>query len=187
MAHIKTGRNQLQTAKTQTVDHVVNRVNDLVKNNVPQGNVQQTEADHHQPHDGTGTEGDLQTAVQTFTGAPGSTAAGGSCRLHADETAETGEETACKEGNRHKGVLETVKRKGQEDHKENHEHDPDRLVLLTEVCHGAFTDEARDLLHRVVAFRRLDHEFVTDQGEDQCHKSTDRGDPECFRDSGCDR
>ena len=187
MRRIKTFGDQLQPADVQAISHVSSRVNDLVKNDVPQGDIQQTEADHYQPHDGTGTEGDLQTAVQAFTGTLSSTAAGGSCRLHADETAETGEETACKEGNRHKGVLEAAKRKDQEDHKEDHEHDPDRLVLLTEVCHGAFTDEARDLLHRVVAFRRLDHEFVTDQGEDQCHKCTDRGDPECFRDSGCDR
>ena len=46
---------------------------DLVQNQEPDRNVQQSEADYHQAHDRPGAESDLQAAVQAFAGGIGRT------------------------------------------------------------------------------------------------------------------
>ena len=139
----------------------------------PQGDVQQAESDHGQPHDSTGAEGDAQSAVQTLAGGVGRAGRGvGGC-LHAEETCQTGEEASGEEGEGNPAVLhvQTVGHEG----KQQGEHDEDDgydAVLLTQIGHGTATHMTGDFSHSGRALVLPHHLTEEDVRHAQCH---DRG------------
>ena len=62
---------------------------ELVEHNKPNGNVEQTKTYHRQTHDSTGTEGNLQSCIQTLTGCISRTGRSVGGSLHAEETSQT--------------------------------------------------------------------------------------------------
>ena len=62
---------------------------ELVEHNKPNGNVEQAKTYHRQTHDSTGTEGNLQTGIQTLTGCISRTGRSVGGSLHAEETSQT--------------------------------------------------------------------------------------------------
>jgi len=152
--------NEGQAPQGQTVLHVFGRVDELVEDQVPQRDVEQTEAHHDQAHDGAGPEGHLQTAVEAFAGALGGARGGGRCRLHPQKSAQAAEEAAGEEGHGDEWVLDAfVRQKGEERH-ENRENHGDHTVLTSEVGIGAFTHVLGDLDHLLRARRSFDHLLV---------------------------
>ena len=87
-------------------------------------------------------------AIQAVTGSIGSAGRGvGGC-LHAEETSQTREETACQEGKRHPGVLyvQSVCHEGKQRAKHD-KHNAYDLVLLFQVGHSTFSHVEGNLLH----------------------------------------
>ena len=152
-------------------------VNELVEDEIPRRDVEKPETDDDQSHDRSGTECNLKTAVQALAGALRGSAGCRSSRLHAEETAQTGEETSGQERDRHKGILHTDNGKNGEDDEKHQEHDSHAGILLFEISHRALADVTGNLLHRGVSFRCFDHEFVADQSRDKRNNGADRGNP----------
>ena len=167
MSVVGAGVDQIKAADGKAVGHVAGREDQLVKDDPPKGDVQQPKTDHAETHDSAGTEGDLQSAVQTFGSALGGTGAGFGSGVHADVAAQTGEETAGKEGYRNERVLDLEDGQNGENDKEDREDRAHHFVLAAEVSHGAFTDVGRDLDHARGAFRSLDHALVADERHQQ--------------------
>ena len=78
---------------------------EMVQDNEPDRDVEQGQADDHQPHHGAGTESDLQSLVQRNLGAGRGAVGSEGRRAHAQETGQARKETAGDESERHPWVL----------------------------------------------------------------------------------
>ena len=144
----------------QTADALSGHQTSLVEDEIPAGDIEQTEAYHGQTQHSAGAECKLQTLVEAVlfvTAGLGHAAGGVGSRLHADEASQTGEDTTGEEGDGYNVVLQAVVGHDAEHHCDDYEEDGNNLVLLFQVGHGAFAHVARNLLHTVVAFVGLLH------------------------------
>ncbi|MPM42140.1 hypothetical protein SDC9_88802 [bioreactor metagenome] len=147
--------------------HVAGGVDKLVKDDIPQADVEQAQPDHHQTHDRTGTERDLKSAVEAFAGRLRGPAAGGGGGAHADVAAQAGEEAPGQERDRNEGILDAEEGQYREKQRENDENDTDDAILTEQVSHGAFPDVTGDFAHLFRAFIGRHHLLVENAGDDQ--------------------
>ena len=157
--------------------HVGRRVDKLVEDDEPQRDVEQAKADDDEAHHRAGAEGDLQAAVESLGGALGGAAGSVGRGLHADESAQAGEEAAGEEGDGHKGVLQAEQSERDEDDAEDGEDDGDARILLLEVGHRPLADEAGDFLHAIGARRGLFHQAVENRGGGERDQGADGSNP----------
>ena len=153
------------------------RVDEAVEDEIPDGDVEEAEADDRETHDSSGTERDLEAFVQALARALGGAAGGGGGGLHAHETAEAGEEAAGQKRDRDEGVLELQEGQDGEDHEEHGEDDADAGILLAQIGHRAVAHIAGDLLHAFVAAGSAFHEDVAERSGQERDNGADRGDP----------
>ena len=165
--------------------HVIRRVDQFVKNEIPDRDVEQSEADDHKPHDRARTECDLQAAVEAFAGSLSRPAGRRRCGFHTEKTAEPGKESAGQKCDGNKWILYSENRQDQKNHKQDGKYDSDAGILLFQISHCPFADITGDLFHPCVSFLRADHETVTDECRGKCNQRTDRSDPPQRSDSAC--
>ena len=161
----------------QAADALGGHQTGVVQNQIPAGDIEQAEAHHRETQHSAGTESKLQALVEAvllIAAGLGHTAGGIGSRLHADEAGQTGEDTTSQECDGNNVVLQAVESHDAEHHCDDDEEDGNNLVLLLEVCHGAFTHIARNLLHAVVALVGFLHVEEELGGK-------------CQRDDGCKR
>ena len=134
----------------------------------PDGDVQQAQAHHGEPHHGAAAESNPEAGIEAAHGGVGRTRTGVSGCLHTHETGQAAEETAGKESERNPGVLhaESIGQNGKQDG-QNHENDDYHLVLLFEIGHGALAHVLRNLFHGRGAFAFLHHLAEEKPGEQQ--------------------
>ena len=108
----------------------VHPVRTTVENDRPKRNVEQAEADDDKPHHRARTKRNFQPGVERFARRICRARARVSRRFHAEETGETGEETARQKRHGNDGILQTVHGEHGEKNRERHEDDPDDFVLL---------------------------------------------------------
>ena len=147
-------------------------VGETVQNQIPERNVEQSEAHDHEPHDGAAAEGDLQAAVERLPRGVGRTGRGIGRGLHAEEASQAREEAAREEGEGNPRVLHAraVSQVGEEE-RQDEEDDEDDLVLLAQVGHGALADMRGDFAHTLRALVLALHPRV----EDPRHRQRDEG------------
>jgi hypothetical protein len=124
----------------------------------PDHDVAEPEPDHHQPHDGTASEGDLQGLGKGGAGGGGGARGRLGRGLHAEIAGQGGEEPAGDEGGRQPRALH-AQAKGQQgkhggEHDEHDDHDP---ILLAQVGQGAATHIGADALHGLGALVLAPH------------------------------
>ena len=151
----------------------------MVQDQIPERDVEQTEAHDDQSHHGAAAESDLQSAVKRLPGGIGRTGRGIGRGLHAEEAGQAREETARKEGEGNPRVLHagTVGQVGEEERQQDEDHQHD-VVLLFEVGHGSLADVRGNLAH---AFRALVfplHERIKNPRHGQRHDRGRRHQPE---------
>ncbi len=161
------GMHQLQPQEIKPVYHIGIGINQLVQDQVPGADVQQPETDHTHPHNRSGTERNLQPAVQTFAGRLGRTGGSVRRRFHADETAKTGEDAAGQKRDRNKRVLDAHISKDQENQRQYDEYDTHHFILALQICHRAFADILSNLSHQRGSFIRFHHLAVKLYGDQQ--------------------
>ena len=152
--------------------------NDSLQQEIPEGNVQQTQPHDHQAHHRATAEGDAQAGVERAAG--GVCRAGGSIggRLHAQKAGQAGEETAGQEGDGHPRVLhvEAVGHDGKHEG-QAHKHEGHDLVLLFEVRHRPLADGGGDFHHLRGTLTFFHHLPVEIPGERQCQDRRCRHQP----------
>jgi len=84
--------------------HSVGR-NEVIQQQIPECDVEQSQSDDYESHDSTRAEGDSQSAVERGPGLVGGASRSIGRRLHAEESGEAREETARQEGERNPFVL----------------------------------------------------------------------------------
>ena len=183
VADVKIRSNEFESEKVEPVCHVFRCVDQFVEDQIPGCDVEKSESDHHESHDRSGTERNLESAVETFTGSLSGSAGSSRRCFHAEESAKPGEESARQERNRYKRILNTANRKNQKDYEEDDENKPHPGILLFQIRHGAFADISRDLFHACVSFRSFDHQVIADECRRECDQRADRGDPPCRGDA----
>ena len=105
------------------------RIDDLVKDQIPHGDVEEAEAHDDQSHHGTGAKGDLQAAVEALAGALSGSRRGICGRLHPQKSAKAAEEAARQEGHRHKRVLDAFVGKEGKNRQQYDKHHSNYAVL----------------------------------------------------------
>ena len=155
------------------------RRNHGIQQQVPEGNVEQSESDHYQSHDRSATESDAQTAVQRGACGIGGTCGSIGSGLHAQESGKSGEESAGQEGYRYPMVLyiEAVGHDGEQDYQSEEDH-PDDFVLLFQVRHGAFAYGGGNLHHLRSSFALFHHLAVEVPGKTEGQDRSDGYNPE---------
>ena len=143
-----------------------------IKNNKPDGNIEQTESHHHESHHGTAPKGYLQTFVQSGACTMGCTGRSISSGLHAKESCQTREESAGKEGKGHPWILhlQHISHEG-ENNGENDEDGRHHLVLLLEVSHSTLSYMLCDFFHSVCTFILFHHGAEEEPCHSQCHNA----------------
>ena len=171
------GRHERHAQMDPAVGHVLGRDDDAVEQEIPEGDVEQAEADDRKAHDRAGAEGNLQAAVEAFRAALGRARRGVGGGLHPDEAAERRKEAGGQEGDRHEGVEHARKRHRSENGDEHDERDEHDLVLPEKVGERTFAHMARDLLHAVVPWRGLQHAEIEEDAGEKAQQRRERGDP----------
>jgi hypothetical protein len=145
----------------------------------PEGDVEKSQTDDDKAHHRAAAEGDPETGVERFAGGLSRAGRGVGGRFHAEESGQSGKESAAQEGHRNPGILD-FEDKGQNGQNERQEEkdDHDDLVLLLEVGHGAFADMESDPSHALVAFGRFFHLTVKIKSERERQSRAHRRQPE---------
>ena len=158
---------KLQSEKRQTGFHMSYGIDQFVQNQVPQGDVQQTEADNDQSHDRTGTECDSQAFIQAFAGALSGTGGRIGGGFHTEETAQAAEKSASQECDGNKGVLHAFVRQKCEDRQQHNEDQCYDLVLAEQIRIRTFTHVRGNFDHGFGAFRGAHHLLIEVDGKAQ--------------------
>ena len=150
------------------------RIDEFVENDVPQADVEQTQAHHDQTHHRSRTKGDPQTMIEILTGTLGRPGGGIRRGAHAEIPAQAAEQTPGQEGDGNKGILNAEKRQhGQNDREAEKDHRHD-LVLAKQIRHGTLAHVAGDLFHAVVALAGPHHILIEVPGHTERHQAGDR-------------
>ena len=152
---------------------------EMVEHQEPDGDVEQSETHNGETHHGTATEGYLQSSIHTLAGGIGCAGRGVGGGLHAEETGQSGEETASEEGEGHPGILhvQAIGHEGEE-RTEDDKHDGDDLVLLLEVSHCTFAHIERNFFHTRRTFVGLHHLSEEVVRHTECHDRCEGHKPE---------
>ena len=178
LLHVRrAGSDQLHAKHVQSALHVRRGVHELVEHDIPDANVEKTEADDNEAHDGAGSKGDLQASIEPFAATLGSSGrCCGGCP-HPDVTAKAAKEPPRKEGHGHKRILDSLLGQKEEDAQKDEKDHGDDHVLPSQVSHGSFSHIARDFDHPVRALTCFGHLLVEEHGEAECEDGSDGGDP----------
>ena len=143
----------------QVVDRGLRRVVEPARQHpVVAGDAEQAETDDEQARHRAGAEGDVQCGCDTAASSLGGAEVRAHGDVHADEAGGRREDGADQEADRrapakHRGREDVVIDPEQhERHDRNHR---DRLVLLLQICRGAFLNCLGDLLHALIALGLL--------------------------------
>ena len=154
----------------------------MIQDEEPDGDIEQTEAYHHQAHHGTRAEGHLETLVERVAGCIGRAGRSIGSGLHTEETSQAGEETTGEEGKRHPFVLcmEHVGHEGKDDGQHD-EHDEYHLVLLFQVGHGSLAHILSNFNHSRCSLALLHHLREEEPCHSQCAHRSDGNNPKDSR------
>src|SRR5690606_10357111 len=161
--------------------HVVSilgsRVN-IIQDDKPQGNIEQSQTYHYQTHYRSASESDLQTGVQRFSGRVGCSGRSHGGGFHTQVTGHTGKETSREKCERHPWVLKIEaicqhRKKCSKQHKKDEHY----LVLLLQVSHGSLAYVRSYFFHNVGSFFCFPHLPVKMQGKKQGQQRGRRNNP----------
>src|SRR5699024_6932264 len=94
------GRSAHTEGQHGACDVLDRQMEDETEQQVPDGDVKKTEANHRKSHNGTGGESHVQSLVQTLLAGSRCSRVGSGGNLHSHEARKTREESACQEGKR---------------------------------------------------------------------------------------
>ncbi len=97
--------NKSQAEKSKAFPHIVDGINQFIKDQIPQRDIQQPESHYNKAHNRTAAKGYLQAAIQALTGTLGRAGRGVRSRLHTQKTTQTAEKPAGQKSHRNEWVL----------------------------------------------------------------------------------
>ncbi len=153
---------------------------DILQAEEPEGNVEHTEADDGEAHNGTGGESNAKTLVETLGRSLRGTGIGVRGYLHADKTGEHRPDTAREERKRSDAgehFTLACKRDDEQDNEYDGEHLGNRGVLTLEVSVSACANGRGELFHLVVAFGCLHDLVALQESENERYYRTDKANP----------
>ena len=147
----------------------------VVEQQEPCRNVEQSKAHDDKPHDRPATERNDKPAVQARNRPVRRPGTRIRCRLHSEEAAQTAKEASRQKSNRHKRILYSENRKRHEDEEEDDKHHGYRPVLPLEIGVRPDTNIMGNRFHFTIAVRSSFHKTV----KEQCHAQSNQ---RCNRD-----
>ena len=168
-------------------DHDVAQLNGIldaeheVQQGEPDGDIQHTQADDGEAHDGTGGEGDTQALVQAFRSGLSGTSVGIGGDLHAHQTCQHRPDATGQEGEGGELREHLAAACESDDDEQDEDHDKDLchggvLTLQIGVC--TLTDVSGDLLHLFGTFGKAHNLLCLKQGKDDSQSESQEPNPE---------